>query len=48
MIRGDERFYNTELRWDGVTSLKRALQMLKEQAARTPQGQWVRGSRRLE
>jgi len=41
VIRGG-RFYNTELRWDGVSSLKRALQMLKEQAARTPQGQWVR------
>jgi predicted amidohydrolase YtcJ len=41
VIRGG-RFYNTELRWDGVTSLKRALQMLKEQAQRTPQGQWVR------
>ncbi len=36
------RFYNTELRWDGVTTLKRALEMLKEQAARTPKGQWVR------
>ncbi|SFB91410.1 hypothetical protein SAMN04489722_101248 [Algibacter lectus] len=36
------RFYNAELRWDGVKSLKRALQMLKEQAARTPKGQWVR------
>lgn len=41
VIRGG-RFYNTELRWDGVTSLKRALQMLKEQAQRTPEGQWVR------
>ncbi|OPC23952.1 amidohydrolase [Elizabethkingia anophelis] len=41
VIRGG-RFYNTELRWDGVTSLKKALQMLKEQAARTPKGQWVR------
>ncbi len=41
IIRGG-RFYNTELRWDGVTSLERALQMLKEQAARTPKGQWVR------
>lgn len=41
VIRGG-RFYNTELRWDGVTSLKRALQMLKEQAERTPEGQWVR------
>lgn len=36
------RFYNTELRWDGVTSLKEALRMLKEQADRTPKGQWVR------
>lgn len=36
------RFYNAELRWDGVKSLKRALEMLKEQAARTPDGQWVR------
>ena len=41
VIRGG-RFYNTELRWDGVSSLKRALEMLKEQAQRTPQGQWVR------
>lgn len=41
VIRGG-RFYNSELRWDGVTSLKRALQLLKEQAQRTPQGQWVR------
>jgi predicted amidohydrolase YtcJ len=36
------RFYNAELRWDGVKSLKTALKMLKEQAARTPKGQWVR------
>ncbi|HLP64692.1 amidohydrolase [Flavobacterium sp.] len=41
VIRGG-RFYNTELRWDGVKTLSRALQMLKEQAQRTPQGQWVR------
>ncbi|MEA5429171.1 amidohydrolase [Arcicella lustrica] len=41
VIRGG-RFYNTELRWDGVKSLKRALEMLKEQAQRTPEGQWVR------
>jgi len=34
--------YNMELRWDGVTSLKRALQMLREQAARTPEGEWVK------
>lgn len=41
VIRGG-RFYNTELRWDGVRTLKRALEMLKEQAQRTPAGQWVR------
>ncbi|NRS87800.1 hypothetical protein HNQ02_000707 [Flavobacterium sp. 7E] len=41
VIRGG-RFYNTELRWDGVRTLKRALTMLKEQAQRTPEGQWVR------
>ncbi len=34
--------HNMELRWDGVTSLKRALEMLKEQAARTPEGEWVK------
>jgi hypothetical protein len=41
VIRGG-RFYNAELRWDGVTSLHRALEMLREQALRTPPGQWVR------
>ncbi|QNA45918.1 amidohydrolase [Lacibacter sediminis] len=41
VIRGG-RFYNTELRWDGVKTLKRALEMLKEQAQRTPEGKWVR------
>src|SRR5690606_22109058 len=41
MIRAG-RFYNSELRWDGVKSIKRALEMLKEQAQRTPKGQWVR------
>jgi len=34
--------YNAELRWDGVPSLADALRMLKEQAERTPPGQWVR------
>ncbi|UGQ49016.1 amidohydrolase [Massilia endophytica] len=34
--------YNAELRWDGVTSLKQALAMLKEQAARTPEGAWIK------
>jgi predicted amidohydrolase YtcJ len=36
------RFYNLELRWDGIDSLERALQMVAEQAKRTPAGQWVR------
>ncbi len=40
-VRGG-RFYNLELRWDGVKSLKRGLEMIHEQAARTPKGQWVR------
>jgi len=36
------RDYNLELRWDGVESLQRGLQMIAEQALRTPSGQWVR------
>src|SRR5262245_5754282 len=36
------RFYNLELRWDGVESLARGLEMIREQAKRTPQGQWIR------
>jgi predicted amidohydrolase YtcJ len=34
--------YNAELRWDGVKTLKRAMEMLKEQAARTPDGVWIK------
>ncbi|MGM9475951.1 amidohydrolase [Pedobacter sp. GSP4] len=34
--------YNSELRWDGVKTLKRAMEMLKEQAQRTPEGVWVK------
>ena len=34
--------YNLELRWDGVPFLADGLRMLKEQAQRTPPGQWVR------
>ena len=34
--------YNSELRWDGVTTITEALRMLKEQAERTPEGQWIR------
>lgn len=43
-VRGG-RFYNLELRWDGVDSLARGLEMIREQAQRTPEGQWVRGCR---
>lgn len=41
VIRGGLN-YNMELRWDGVPSLALALEMLKEQARRTPPPQWVR------
>src|SRR3984957_10910545 len=41
LIRGGLS-YNLELRWDGVPSLADGLRMLKEQAQRTPPGQWVR------
>ena len=41
IIRGGLNF-NMELRWDGVRSLATAMQMLKEQVARTPPPQWVR------
>src|SRR5688572_4210824 len=41
VIRGGLN-YNMELRWDGVPSLADGLRMLKEQAERTPTGQWVR------
>jgi predicted amidohydrolase YtcJ len=34
--------YNLELRWDGVATLARGLEMIAEQAGRTPAGQWVR------
>jgi predicted amidohydrolase YtcJ len=41
VVRGG-RFYNLELRWDGVDSLQRGLAMIREQAERMPKGQWVR------
>src|SRR6202790_2772969 len=41
VIRGGLN-YNLELRWEGVPSLSLALQMLREQVARTPAPQWVR------
>jgi len=41
LIRGGLN-YNLELRWDGVPSLADGLRMLRDQARRTPNGQWVR------
>ena len=41
LIRGGLN-YNLELRWEGVPSLADALRMLKDQALRTPNPQWVR------
>ncbi len=41
VIRGGLN-YNMELRWEGVPSVSIALQMLREQADRTPAPQWVR------
>ena len=41
VIRGGLNF-NMELRWDGVPSLAAALEMLRDQARRTPPPQWVR------
>jgi predicted amidohydrolase YtcJ len=37
-----EKASNYNVRWEGVPTLKRALQMLSEQAQRTPNGQWVK------
>lgn len=41
LIRGGLN-YNLEPRWDGVPSLAHGFRMLREQAQRTPAGQWVR------
>jgi predicted amidohydrolase YtcJ len=41
VIRTGLRFLR-ELRWDGVPSLRLALEMLRGQAERTPPGEWVR------
>jgi predicted amidohydrolase YtcJ len=41
VVRGG-RFYNLETRWEGISSLKEALEMVRAQAERTPKGQWVR------
>jgi Amidohydrolase family len=40
-IRGGLQ-YSLELRWDGVESLQRGLEMIRQQAERTPEGEWVR------
>ncbi|MEM1312909.1 MAG: amidohydrolase [Pseudomonadota bacterium] len=34
--------YNLEVRWDGVDSLEEGLHLLREQAERTPEGQFIR------
>ncbi len=41
LIRGGLN-YNMELRWDGVPTLADAMEMLRQQVARTPAPQWVR------
>src|SRR5580692_2841629 len=41
VIRGGLN-YLLELRWDGVRSLRQGLAMVREQAERTPEGQWIR------
>jgi predicted amidohydrolase YtcJ len=38
----NERNFTQKVKWDGIPTLKRALEMLTEQAARTPEGQWVK------
>ncbi|OZC73597.1 transcriptional regulator [Rhodococcus sp. 06-462-5] len=38
----NERNYNFTVRWEGVPTLERALDMLRDQAERTPEGHWVR------
>ncbi|OOQ58416.1 amidohydrolase [Mucilaginibacter pedocola] len=38
----NERNFTQKVKWDGVPTLKRALEMLTEQSARTPEGQWVK------
>ena len=37
-----ERSFNYNVRWEGVPTLQWALEMLAEQAKRTPEGQWVK------
>ena len=40
-IRGGLAF-NAVLRWDGVPTLAEGLEMIRQQALRTPKGQWIR------
>ncbi len=40
-IRGGLAF-NAILRWDGVPTLAEGLEMIRQQALRTPKGQWIR------
>lgn len=40
-IRGGMQ-YALELRWDGVSSVEEALELLRLQSLRTPKGQWIR------
>jgi predicted amidohydrolase YtcJ len=37
----NESSYTYNVRWDGVPTLRRAMDMLTEQAKRTPEGHWV-------
>lgn len=41
VVRGG-RFYNLETRWEGLSSLAEGLALIKQNAAVTPEGQWVR------
>ena len=41
VIRGGNHF-GAELRWDGVSSIAEGMAMIRAQAERTPDGQWVR------
>ncbi|MFR0657069.1 amidohydrolase family protein, partial [Pantoea sp. SIMBA_079] len=38
----EARYYSAELRWDGVSTLAQALDMVREAAKVTPEGEWVR------
>ncbi|WP_324753213.1 amidohydrolase [Roseovarius sp. Pro17] len=40
-IRGG-RFFNLETRWDGIRSLKAALDLVRTEAGRAPEDEWVR------